>query len=439
MAKKLNIILVFALIILLFNGCGAQAVSELYCLPMRSEQYANLQSVMKQAMSGMEYSAPLSGENQQLVQAVDLDGDGFQEYLLFAKGSSDKPLHIFVFSGDGAQYQLLDTIVSTGSAFDRVEYIQMDDQPGCEIVVGRQVSEQVVRTVSVYSLKNGQIEQVMSADYTQFLICDLNADKQNELFVLRPGETGKGVAVLYSMNGRTLERSQEAEMSEPADNIKRIMVSRLQDRSRAIYVASSVSGSDGIITDVYVWNKGLLQNISLSVEFGTSVQTLRNYYVYADDIDNDGVLELPSLITMKNEEDADGVPSQYIIRWFSMTSAGTVVDKMYTYHNFTGGWYIELDVDIASRFTVSQKGSSYEFALWNEEFTQTEKLMSLYVLTGQKREAQAVAGNRFVLQRTESTIYAASLEVASSVHGMTKESVINAFNLIQSDWKTGET
>lgn len=439
MNRKLYGLLLLA-VVLLLSGCNMYAVSELYALPKRSEEHNNLQSLIQNAMSDGEYSAPLTGDNQQTVQAVDLNGDGEDEYLLFARDSSDKPLKIFVFSGDGEKYELLDTIESAGSAFDQVEYIHMDDRPGYEIVVGRQVSDQVVRSVSVYSLIDGQLEQVMTANYTEFLCCDLNSDGMSELFVLQPGEGTNGVAVVYGMKDKALERSQEVSMSEPAENVMRIMFGRLADGVRAVYVASSVTGSNGVITDVYALIDGQLTNISLSTESGNSVQTLRNYYIFADDIDDDGVLELPSLISMRSTYlSEDESSSQYIIRWYAMTSDGTEVDKMYTYHNYVGGWYLELDGSLADRYYVEQKGSSYEFSLWNEDFSEIEKLMTVYVLTGQKREEQALTDNRFILYRGESTIYAANLDVLSTNFGMSQDSLIDSFNLIQQDWKTGET
>lgn len=439
MLRKFYTVLLLLLSSVVLGGCNMRTVHELYCLPMRSEEYTNLQSVMSKAMSGYEYSAPLNGENQQTVQSADLNGDGQPEYILFAKGTSEKPMKIFVFSGDGETYTLVDTIESTGSAFDQVEYIQMDEVPGYELVVGRQVSDQVVRSVSVYSMGQGQMEQLISANYTEFICCDMDANGKSELFVLGPGDGAKGVATLYRTVNGILERSQEVNMSESSDNIKRIMVSKLNDGKPAVYVASAVTGSDGIITDVYAIVDGQLTNVSFSNESGTSVQTLRNYYVYADDIDNDGVLELPSLITTKSTAENTDATSQYVIRWYAMTADGAEVDKMYTYHNYAGRWYIQLDGSIAERISVTHKGSSYEFSLWNEDFTEATALMTVYALTGQKREEQAVADNRFVLYRSESTIYAANLGVASADLGMTKESLIGSFYLILEDWKTGET
>ena len=437
--KKWNIIFVAVFVILMFTGCTMNAVSDLYCLPKRSEEHTNLQSLIKTSMDKCEYSAPVSGDNRQTVQSADLDGDGEDEFLLFAKDSTEKPLKIFVFAGDGTNYELLDTIESTGSSFDRIEYIQMDGRRGYEIVVGHQVSDQVVGSVSVYTLKNGQLEQVMAANYSEFICCDLDLDGRSGLIVLHPSESGNGLAELYSFKGDVLERSQEVSMSEPAENIKRIMYSNLQDRVRAVYVASAVTGSDGIITDVFCLIDGVLTNVSFSNESGTSVQTLRNYYVYADDIDNDGVLELPSLITIQNPERLEAESNQYLIRWYAMRSDGTEVDKLYSYHNLATGWYLELDSALVHRYIVEQKGSSFEFSLWNEDFTEAQKVFTIYILTGQKREEQAASNNRFILHRTESTIYAAGLEVASAEYGLTQEALIDQFHLIIQDWKNGET
>ena len=143
------------------------------------------------------------------------------------------------------------------------------------------------------------------------------------------------------------------------------------------------------------------------------------------------------MINMKTMDDNE-TEQQYLIRWFAMTSRGEEVDKQYTYHNFVGGWYLQLDKTLATRITVSPKGNSFEFSLWDQSLTQTEKLFTVYVLTGQKREEQAVTDNRFVIYKTDTTIYAGNLEVTSAAYGISKESLIQSFHLILQDWKTGE-
>lgn len=425
--------------VLALSGCNMRTVDELYSLPKRSKTYTNIQSQIDKYMSGLNYCAPVSGDNRQTVQIADLDGDGEVEYIVFAIGNGDKPLKILIFSGYDDEYSLVETIESTGTAFEQIEYVDLNNSGGYEMVVGRQVSDQVLRSVSVYSMDKGLVEHMVTTNYSKFVCPDLNGDRISELLVLRPGNAGdiNGVAELYSARQGTIERSVEVSMSEPVDNIKRIMISKLNDGTPAVYVASAV-GSSAIITDVFALNDGNFVNVTLSNDSGTSVQTLRNYYVFADDIDNDGTLELPSLIRMVLPEDATGADNQHLIRWYTMDSEGKETDKVYTFHNFIGGWYLQLDTQVPSRVLVQQQGNTYIFSVWNADYSESEKVMTLYVLTGQNREEQAAVNNRIVLYRSQSAVYAVDLETASANYNITKEGLINSFHLILEDWKTGE-
>ena len=435
--------IVFFLLILLaalLAGCNMRTVEDMYHVPQRSEEYENLQMAIDGVLSGLEYSAPISGVNRQSVQMVDLDGDGSEEYLLFAKGGTEQPMQIFIFTKEGEEYRLLDTIRGNGSAFDQVEYVRMDRRGGYELIVGRQLSDQVSRNLSVYTLVDGNMVELLTTDYAKFVCCDLADNGMMRLLVLRSGESdsGRGVAEVYSLVNNALVRSREADMSQPASNIRRIMVSRLQDGTPAVYVASSVDGSS-LLTDIFAFVQEELTNVTFANASGTHVQTLRNYFVYADDIDNDGILELPNLITMKHPELPIPYENQYLIRWYAMTPSGEEVDKRFTYHNYAGGWYLELRGDYASRVAVIQRGNSYEFYIWDELFQTSEKVITIHALTGQKREEQAVVNNRFVLYRTESTVYAAELTVSAGGFGMSKDGLIASFHPIVADWNTGET
>ncbi len=440
MKRRIRFLLLPVMAALILGGCAMRTVDKMYRLPKRSVQHSNLQSVIDQAMQGKAYCAPLSGENQQTVQQADLDGDGVPEYLLFAKGNSEKPLTVFIFRQIGDTFVLSQTIEGNGTAFDRVEYVQLDGRDGMELVIGKQVSDQVTRSVSVYSFSGGQAEQLVSANYSYFLTVDLDSDKLGELLVLQPGgeESAHGVAVLYGVEHGVMERSNEAILSQPVENLKRVITGRLHGGDPAVFVGSTVEES-AIITDVYAMVDGVFTNVSCSNESGTSVQTMRNYFVYADDIDDDGEVELPDLIAAQPQSMLYLSDRHDLIRWYAMNPDGSEVDKLYTFHNFMGGWYLRLDAAWANRITVTPNANAFDFYLWDTSGKPTRKIFSVYVLTGQDREEQAVQENRFVLYRGESTVYAAYLDAASGAINITQEDLINGFCLIRQDWKTGET
>lgn len=436
---KLKILLCLLLAALLLSGCMS-TVDQMYYPPERSKDYNNLQSAMDSAMSGLEYSAPRAGENQQAVQSADLDGDGVLEYLLFAKGSATHPLKILVFRQVDEMYQHVQTIENTGIAFEQVEYIQADGTGGVEIVVGCQVADQVARSVSVYRFNKAmEVSTLVTTNCAKFLTVDLDEDGRTELFVLRSGQTDAdyGIAELYGMENGSMARSNEVSMSQSADKLKRVLVGKLYDAYPAVYVASAVEETM-LITDVYTCKDGMLANVSFSSDSGTSVKTLRNYYVYADDIDNDGVVELPSLITMKPVESGIAADRNDLIRWYALKSDGTDVDKMFTYHNFAGGWYLELDRQWAARLTVRQKDGRHEFYLWDPAFKDTTLLLTITTQTGLERSAEMHNGD-VVLYSTESVTYRATVCPEAADYGITEESISKRFHLIQRDWKTGET
>lgn len=431
---------VLCVCMLLLTGCTMTTVDQMYQLPKRSQDYNDLQSAIDSAMGDLSYSAPLSGENQQNVQMADLDGDGSDEYLLFAKSTQEKPMRILVFREVEGTFVNVDTVECNGSAFDQVEYVDMDGRRGVEVIVGRQLSDQVIRTASVYTFADGGLVQAVTVNYTKFLTTDLNSDGASELFLLRPGatETDNGVAELYSMHNGTVERYNEVGMSQPADKLKRIIIGKLDGGKAAVFIASSIADT-ALITDVFTLSDQKLVNVTLSNESGTSVQTMRNFYIYADDIDKDGVVELPSLITMHPLPGMISADMHHLIRWYAMTPGGDEVDKMCTYHNFVGGWYLQVSSQLAQRLVVLHQGYQTEFYIWNEKFTETTKLMTVYAFTGQNREEQGLSEGRFILQKTDSVVYAASLEEAAQHYDLTQDSVVYCFRLIQQNWKTGET
>lgn len=443
MIKQMKKICLFLAASLLLTGCAMRTVDEMYSPPKRSDEFNNLQSAIDSVIGSWTYCAPLTGENQQAVQMADLNGDGEQEFILFAKGSGEKPLKIMIFQKAGEEFQLRHTIESSGSAFEQVEYVQMDDRPGYELVVGRQVSDQVLRSVCIYSFAGEKPEQLLVENYAKFLTCDLDSDLINELMILHPGSTemDNGIVKLFRVKNGTAEQFPEVAMSKPVDHLKRIMVSQLRGGLPAVYVASLVD-ENTIMTDVFAMDGDQFLNVTLSKESGTSVETQRNYYIYGSDMDRDGEMELPSLIPMKPVL-ADDAP-QYLIRWYTMTIDGMEVDKLYTYHDFDHKWYMTLNKDWADRISVEKNQptrdeSRFDFYIWDESGKNSTRVLSIFALSGENRLEEGSQNNRFVLHKTDTTVYAAKLEGASASYAISQEMVQSCFHMIHMDWKTGET
>lgn len=155
-------------------------------------------------------------------------------------------------------------------------------------------------------------------------------------------------------------------MSTPIDSLRRITAGGLSGDVSAVFVASKFD-ENTIITDVYAMVDGQFTNVSLSNESGTSIGTVRNYYVYGDDIDDDGLIELPELVSNQGK-------SQNLIRWYNLTPSGGEQEKIFTYHNYVDDWYVQLEqrwiLSLLVQRTESEE-SVFEFSILqrgNREF-----------------------------------------------------------------------
>ena len=438
--KKWILLHMLILTALLFSGCSMRTIDEMYSLPKRSEAYSDLQSAIDIAMAGLDYSAPLTGENQQAVQMADLDGDGQEEYLVFTKGSFDNPMQILVFTQENGRIQIMEVISSNGTAFDQVEYVEIDGKPGYELVVGRKVSNQLMGSASVYSFANGRAERLMNAGYSKLLTCDLGSSDQKEVLLIQRGESDadNAVAVLYRYRSKSMVRSVEVPLSRPALDVKRVAAGKLQCGTPAVFV-SSATDENAIRTDILALRDDVLVKLEYDSVEQAGVQTLRNYYVYPEDVNEDGIMELPSLLSVNPISASWQMEEQYQVRWYSVDLEGNRTEKRSTFHNYDGGWYLELDNAWADYVTVYQVGNTYAFYMWNDTYKEAVAVFTLYSLTGSDRLTQSTEDGRFALHQSDGVIYAARFESDVTRYGITEEYMIKSFHLIHKDWNTGET
>lgn len=176
--KRMLLAVLAAAMSLVLSGCFVKTVDELYTLPKHSDEYNRLEQAIDQVMSSQNasYAAPVSGMNQQSVQLADLDGDGTEEVVAFLKTTGDKPLKACIFSRVDEDYQLMDVIEGDGTSFASVEYVPLTGGPGVELVIGRQLSTDVLQSLCAYSYTGGHVVELLSTNYSEYRCVDLDED-----------------------------------------------------------------------------------------------------------------------------------------------------------------------------------------------------------------------------------------------------------------------
>lgn len=408
-----RIVPLLLLIALLLSGCAFSGADEFYALPRRSSAYLELQQTIDGIMVHEGYAAPVSGGNQRAVQKADLDGDGTDEVLVFARADGEKPLKVHIFRQENEQYSLLCTIDNDGAAFDSVQYVEIDGAPGVEMVLSCRPTGQVLQALSVYSLQGEHMQELLHVGCTAYTVTDLNGDALSDVIALSyAADRANGLAAYFRWREGELQRCGEADLSGSAENVKRIITGNVAESVPAVFVASTYDDNN-ILTDVFIAPAdGTFSNVSKMDEGDLSTSTVRSYYVYSTDIDDDGVIELPQTKALRAIASEPASSGQSYIIWYNLRPDGTHLEKLTTYHNYAEGWYLELDDAWRTTLSVTKREDetlgSYTCFLLTDYLSRYE-LLRIYILSGSTATEALDAGSVVLLSRRGDTYYCAAL------------------------------
>ncbi len=480
MRRRARLAALLTAVMVLLSGCSLKSGDELYSLPKMSSEYESLQQSIQSLLdSGLEYAAPLSGSNTQAVQDVDLDGDGVSEVVAFLRDTEESALMVYLFrQNDEGEYEVMTTISGQGSAVNSVVYSQLDGEGNMEIVITWQVSTGVY-ALSAYSVwSGGNLELMAAQSYTRYSITDLNDDGTDELLLLflDTSDTSLNRAEYYTYSDGGLALAGTARLSYDRSSIDRFRSALLNEVEFALYVTGYVVDSESgtasssiQLTDILALRNGELVNITLDESSGTSATTRRRTYVADQDLNDDGVWEIPALSSVYERLDDGSVTVSenfYLVSWVQYDLSGESHVVCSTYYNSSDGWYLTLPENWSGN--VALKRSDYsvgetversiqfyvltkideEAGIWLQEDESTgvtvlnnvnaTLFMTLYKNTGDDREERAVLGDRILLD-TGSEDAAYSVELYGTENGFcdwTAEDVLERLHIITTDWSS---
>ena len=431
--KKCILLLAGLALAAVLSACTVfdSSVEQLFTLPRMAPEYTGLSQQLDSLISqGYEYASPSGGRNIQSVQMVDLEDDGRQEALVFLRRSADeKPLKIMVYRLDGDDsYSLLCTIESSGTAVDSVYYQDLNGDGRRELIVGWRISADV-QTLAAYSIEPEPVA-LMSCGYSRFSIQDLNGDGAPSLLVIRAdGELGP-VAEFYGWQEEQMGVSYRCRLSSSMTALNRgSVVTGMADRDTPAVFITGVDTTSMAVTDILIYRPETgLVNVALDKTSGVSAAVYPYRQLAPQDIDGDGVTEIPCPLGDSAAEQTDG-----LVSWMSWQSDGRFQQTAKTYHSLSSGWY----------FTIPASWWSWEVdavtgGIQNESQMTLringDSVLTIYTITGENRDNRSRMGSRIVLRRQATTVYAGEVYEIAPYYGMDEDLLRRSFSLILGTW-----
>lgn len=439
---KLQRIKLFLLasMLLCLSGCMFRGADELFDIPRTSEINQRLQETVQEVIGTASGISPVSGNNTQTLQLVDLDHDGIQEAVAFYRdNAAEWPLKIAIFKqGEAGEYELYAQIEGAGTDIESIEYKNLVGGSELEILVSWQVSS-TVHTLAVYSVGEKQVAELLRSGYTRHLAADFFGDGKSELLLVQTDSATPlaNRVELYTDTGGALEFHSSAPLSDGILSLQVLELGYLKDKVPAFLVTSEC-GENKYVTDIFCIGDTGLGNITLDETSRVSTQTLRHHTgVLPDDINEDGMTEIPTTTVIQSYNKNGGAENFWKVNWMLFDQTGASTLAMATYHNNSDRWYLELPPQWAGLVTLRRLENAsigeraVVFSYWRgDPAVPPEPFLTIYRLTGNNRSGHASQDKRFKLWADTETIYVAEFIDGAWDCGLDKDSLINRFHTL---------
>lgn len=284
--------------------------------PKLSGENSLLQQTFESTVGDSEsivMKTPVSGDNRSSYLLYDLDNDSVKEALvLYSDPIKDDLVYVTVFKFVNDKWSFVSTIKGRSSEVYSVDFADINGDGSFEILMSWSqvlsgdnftpvsMNSNGEKLLTIYSYNGSSVTLLKNESYSKLLVADINNDSADELFILNISLTNQqkvtsGRIVAFD-NDYLIEQEVKFQLAGMLDvyNIVCDTYSLDDEPHTRVFVDGSISES-GFITEVIDIKHS---DFSVSIPFYESnisaqPQTLRDVRVYSQDIDNDGIVEIP--------------------------------------------------------------------------------------------------------------------------------------------------
>ena len=355
MIKKLACLLIS--VFLCFNLCGcvffASDANELLSPPELSGELAPIADAIKSSAGGSyNFQYPSRGDYRSAVIQFDIDSDGILEAFAFYSMTEGETItmHINALVCSNGEWNSVATQKIVAGSVNRVEFCDLDSDGIFEILVGWEIYGTSEMQLAVYSMGEKALTQRMLQKYSSFITCDLDEDEKNEILLIKADATeGINTASLFEFNQEGVTQIASCDLDSAAKTINEPISATLSTGKPAVYI-DEIKGI-GAVTEILFMEKGKLVNPLLNEETKETVSTLRSVLFKIDDINSDGVIEIPVQETVPSVAKKEINEKLYLTHWCTFNGE-KLTKQMTTIVNSEDGYYFNIPSKLIGKIAV---------------------------------------------------------------------------------------
>lgn len=346
------------LLAVLCTGCSFSGLSDNDLLqpPKATGEKAEIQGLLEVTTNG-DYTLkyPQSGDYRSAIIMQDLNSDGDDEAVAFYRNKKDSSaINIMFMDKVGGKWASVGTFSNANSDVDRIYFGDIDSDGINEAIVGWSSYLTGGSQVTMYKYKEGSVSEVIVNDdtnYADMVFMDITNDGVSDLIILTTAtenDTGKSTALarLYSScANKKFSRVSEIKTNPNVVSYSQIMQGTVSDGVNGLFVDGNTSSLGELITEVIYYssqNKSLVSPLDVTKNDGTVTNvTQRVTSSVCKDIDEDGIIEVPSQFTpILTDDKLTPCP---ITKWYKIDAdRGEMKQTIQTIASYFDGFYFIL-------------------------------------------------------------------------------------------------
>ncbi len=378
--KKLIAILLAAVVCLTLAGCdfNIASVDSLMRPPKLSGDSSLLQEAFENSVNYSEsviMKTPMSGDNRSSYLFYDLDNDETQEaFVFYSDPAVEDVAYVSAFKKIDNNWSCVSNIKGRGEDIYEVTFADINGDGIKEIVISWNSTSQVElanfsdfgssrnRTMTIYSYNGSSFTLIKTEVFTKAFVDDLNGDNADELFVLNidlSNQTKNTVGRILSFNSVYEVVNEEDFTITGMLEILNVVTDNyiLDDEIHTRLYIDGLISETGVLTEVIdIAHSDFAIELPLyESNVSEAPLTLRDVRTSSRDIDNDGIVEIPTLEKLISgrsisNDSVDAMPLNLTV--WSELQEGIVVADFKCLLNSTYGYMFVFPEESVGKVTV---------------------------------------------------------------------------------------
>ncbi len=363
---KLTAVMLLAAIL---SGCSTTAfgVDNYMRPPAASGDSAEIQQVLEEHI-GLEYTLryPRSGEYRSAVVMADIDSDSYEEAIVFYRLATERAGANMLVIDRQSKRWIVSGQTPGGGEIDRVMLGDINGDGAREIITGWSGGLDS-GTLRVHSLEDGVLHEIKvvtdvgenypADQYYEMAMGDFDADAHEEIMTIyRSPSEGIAVARMLHLScaaDGSARLTTVGEMNTDG-SVQEYLNAQAGFTSLGCFcmITDGRRASGEYVTEVIAWDKENDSLVSLLAggEEGAAIELRRTQATLSQDINGDGMIELPVDRLLPGYTERSALP-MYLTLWYNV-GRGDASLAMQTVIRFDHGYYITFESQWTGKITV---------------------------------------------------------------------------------------